>query len=353
MAFLLKTFHLMTLASKRSYLIALSALALFLTSCRNEPVFTGFNGFTQGTTYSIIFEDNGSITSEELKTETQKILENFDLSLSLYRDSSIVSKVNRNEDVVADEYFTKVYHLSEQVFNLTGGSFDITIGPLVKAWGFGPDARKSFSEGKRDSLLKLVGMEKISLIDGRIMKENPAINLDFNAIAQGYAVDVISKYLSGRGIKRHLVEIGGEVRVTGDKAGNKWRIGIDRPAEGNLIPGSDLQAVITMTDRSLATSGNYRKFYEENGVKYSHTIDPVAGYPVRSRLLSATILADECALADGVATACMVMGLERAIAFIENHKEFDAFFIYSDTAGAYLSWISEGLKENITESDSF
>jgi thiamine biosynthesis lipoprotein len=230
---------------------------------------------------------------------------------------------------------------------MTGGDFDITVGPLVKAWGFGPDSRKSISDSKRDSLLQFVGMEKVEVKGKRIIKDNPGVVLDFNAIAQGYSVDVICEYFDSKGFRNYLVEIGGEVRVKGDKTGDGWKIGIDRPTDDNMTPGADLQAVVTLKDRSLATSGNYRKFYVENGVKYSHTIDPHTGYPAKNTLLSATKLASDCATADAIATACMVKGIEKSIDFIKLHPEFDAYFIYSGENGEYLTWATEGIKSSI------
>jgi thiamine biosynthesis lipoprotein len=296
-----------------------------------------------------VFENDARFKAEKLKSEAEKILHDFDMSLSLYVDSSILSKVNRNEDVILDKYFTEAFMKSAQISKLTGGAFDITVGPLVKAWGFGPDDRKSFSESKRDSLLKLVGMDKVKIENGKVIKADPGINLDFNAIAQGYSVDIICRFFDSKKIKSYLVEIGGEVRVKGDKQGVLWRIGIDRPSDDNNIPGNDLQAVINLKDRSLATSGNYRKFYVENGIKYSHTIDPKTGYPARNQLLSATILADECATADGIATACMVIGKDKTIEFLGLHPEYDAFLVYSDNSGNYLTWTTENLKKYISD----
>jgi thiamine biosynthesis lipoprotein len=232
---------------------------------------------------------------------------------------------------------------------MSDGAFDITIGPLARAWGFGPDDQKNFSEAKRDSLMKLVGMSKISLADGKVIKSDPGISLDFNAIAQGYSVDVVCRFFDDLGVKNYLVEIGGEVRARGTKNGNLWRIGIDKPEDNNIIPGQSLQAIVRITDRSLATSGNYRKFYVEDGIKYSHTIDPKTGYPAKNRLLSATILAGDCATADGIATACMVMGHEKSIQFISSNPQFSAYFVISDDDGNYQTWISENLKEFISE----
>lgn len=325
-------------------------LLALLSSCSdNKSVISDFNGFAQGTTYSIVYLHRGNIEPSVLKAEVEEILKNFDMSLSLYQDSSVLSRINRNEEVTPDTFFTEAFRKSEVIYELTGGAFDVTVGPLVKAWGFGPDEQKNFSETSRDSLMQLVGMGKVRLVNNRIIKDLPGIMLDFNAIAQGYSVDVISRYFESRGLTDYLVEIGGEVRVRGDKAGNPWRIGIDRPVDNNLTPGNDLQAIIRLKDRSLATSGNYRKFYVENGVKYSHTIDPKTGYPAKNQLLSATIIAGDCATADGIATACMVMGKERAIDFITSENRFEAYFIYSDDKGNFLTWMTENLKDIITE----
>lgn len=324
-------------------------LLLILSSCGEKPEFSSFAGTAQGTTYSIVFENSAKRNPFDLKSEIEEILRDFDMSLSLYKDSSILSKINRNDEAVPDKYFTEVFKKSAVIFQLTDGAFDVTVGPLVKAWGFGPDEHKNVSPSKIDSLLQLVGMEKVELKDDAILKTDPRISLDFNAIAQGYSVDVVSTYLDEKGIRSYLVEIGGEVRVKGDKGGALWRIGIDRPVDNNLSPGSDLEAVIELKDRSLATSGNYRKFYVENGIKYSHTIDPKTGYPAINQLLSATILASECATADGVATACMVMGKEKSIEFLDKHPEFDGYLIYSDENGNFKTWMSDKLKGFITE----
>jgi len=328
-------------------------LMILISSCReSQPTFDNFAGFIQGTTYSIIFEVHGKLNAIDLKSDAEKILHNFDMSLSLYVDSSILSKVNRNEDVVADTFFSEVFRKSAEITRLTDGAFDITVGPLVKAWGFGSDAHKKMTDSKRDSLLKLVGMDKVKMVSGKVVKNDPRINLDFNAIAQGYSVDVISHFFDKLRIKSYLIEIGGEVRVKGDKGGVSWRIGIDKPSDNNNLPGNDLQAVISIRDKSLATSGNYRKFYIENGIKYSHTIDPHTGNPANNTLLSATIIADECATADGIATACMVMGKDKTIEFLRLHPEYEAFLVYLDDNGNFRTWISEDLKKFISEPEN-
>lgn len=327
-------------------------LLTVLSSCINKkPVIENFTGFIQGTTYNIVFDNKKDLNPIELKTDVEKILHDFDLSLSIYLDSSIISKVNRNEDVIVDSYFTEVFNESALISEITGGAFDITVGPLVKAWGFGPDSQKNFTEEKRDSLLKLVGMNKVSIVNGHVVKSDPDIYLDANAIAQGYSVDIVCRYFDKRGIENYLVEIGGEVRAKGTKGGDLWKIGIDRPEDFNMSPGQDLEAIIKLTDKAIATSGNYRKYYVENGIKYSHEIDPKTGYPARNTLLSASIIADECGLADGIATACMVMGTDASIEFINIHPQFSAYFIYSDEKGDFKTWTSEKFKKFVSEAE--
>ncbi len=326
-------------------------IIIIFTGCKKtKPVYSSFTGFIQGTTYSIVYENSGKLDPVTMQKNTENILHHFDLSLSLYNDSSILSKVNHNQSVVLDSFFIDVFNQSRKISELTGGAFDVTVGPLVKAWGFGPDEHKNISDSKRDSLLKLVGMDKVWVKNGRLVKSDPRVTLDFNAIAQGYSVDVICGYFDSLKIRSYLIEIGGEVRVKGDRAGNPWRIGIDKPEDYNFTPGNDLQAIITVEDEAVATSGNYRAFYVENGIKYSHTIDPRTGSPARNKLLSATIVADKCAFADGIATACMVMGKEKSIQFIIQNK-LDGYLIYSDDNGNYQTWISENLEKNISETN--
>jgi FAD:protein FMN transferase len=331
-------------------LTGLFFLVFFISGCKeNKPVFANFTGFAQGSTYSIVYDNKKTPDQAELKQKVEKILNDFDKSLSLYNDSSILSRINRNELAVPDSFFTEAFRKSVMVNQMTDGAFDITVGPLVRAWGFGPDAHKSFSEAKRDSLMNLVGMNKVSLINGRLIKSDPRVSLDFNAIAQGFSVDVVCRFFDSLGIKNYLVEIGGEVRAKGTKAGKLWRIGIDKPVDNNLTPGESLQAILKMTDKAISTSGNYRKFYIEDGIKYSHHIDPRTGYTTRNSLLSVSIIADECATADGVATGCLVMGKDKAIEFITRHPELEAYMIYSDDKGNFVTWSSEKLKRYISE----
>ena len=324
----------------------------FLSCTDKKPVFETFNGFAQGSTYSVVYDNKKNIDPGDLREKVEKTLYDFDMSLSLYKDSSVISRLNRNEDIVPDSFFTEVFRKSALISEMTEGAFDITVGPLVKAWGFGPDAHKSFTESKRDSLMKLIGMNKVSLVNGRLIKSDPNISLDVNAIAQGFSVDVICRYFDNLGIKNYLVEIGGEVRTKGKKAGNFWRIGIDKPVDNNMSPGQTLQAIIKISDKALATSGSYRKFYIENGIKYSHEIDPKTGYPAKNTLLSVSIIAKDCATADGIATACMVLGKDKTIEFLAIHPEFEAYLVYSDDKGNFKTWTSEKLKRDLSEPEN-
>src|SRR5450759_5094396 len=328
-------------------------LVLLTAACETKkPVFENFTGFTQGSTYSIVYDNKKKINPIDLKQQVENILHDFDMSLSIYKDSSIISRINRNEDVLPDSFFVEVFNKSALISEMTGGAFDITVGPLVKAWGFGPDEHKNFKVEKLDSLMKLVGMDKVSLVNGRLVKSNPAICLDVNAIAQGYTVDVVCRYFDHLGIKNYLVEIGGEVRAKGKKGNALWRIGIDKPEDNNMSPGQTLEGIIKITDKAVSTSGNYRKFYIEEGIKYSHEIDPKTGYPAKNTLLSATIIADDCAMADGIATAAMVMGKEKTIKFLEIHPEIQAYLIYSDDTGNFKTWTSDKLKSDLTETEN-
>jgi len=338
----------------RKFIFSIIVLAgLILSSCKfSNPVYSNFNGFIQGSTYSVVYENKNNMDPMQLRTRVEKILHDFDKSLSLYNDSSIISKVNRNENIVVDSCFTEVYNKSERIYQMTDGAFDITVGPLVEAWGFGPDGHKNFTDSKRDSLMKLVGMNKVSLVNGKVIKSDPHISLDFNAIAQGFSVDVVCGFFDKLGIKNYLVEIGGEVRAKGRKAGKLWRIGIDKPVDNNMTPGQTLEAIITISNQALSTSGNYRKFYIENGIKYSHEIDPKTGFPAKNSVLSASVIADDCAMADGMATAFMVMGKNKTIEFLANHPEFEVFLVYSDENGNFKTWETNKLKSDITEEEN-
>jgi thiamine biosynthesis lipoprotein len=317
--------------------------------CSRPREYAEINGLTQGTTYHIVVESLPGLDISELRQKVEELLADVDHSLSIYNDTSVISLINSNKSDLTDTLFRDVFRASALISGQCGGLFDITVGPLVEAWGFGPDAMKRFDETKLDSLLALVGMDKVRLKGERLIKSSPGIFIDVNAIAQGFTVDLLVKMLEDNGISECLVEVGGEVRTAGDKGGSGWRVGIDRPADGNNTPGEDLEAIIRLDNNALATSGNYRKFYIENGVKYSHTINPHTGYPVRHTLLSASVVAPDCTTADAWATACMVAGKDSAEYYIEKYDYLEGYLIFSDESGAMKTWMSEGLRKKIEE----
>lgn len=334
---------------KNSFGFLLAIIITVLYSCSTgDNTRSELRGFTQGTGFSVIFYHDNKIDESLIEEEIKELLLNFDNSLSTYNPESIISRVNNNEEVDLDTLFVNVFNKSYEIWKLTRGAFDITAAPLINAWGFGPDATRRFNESIKDRLMELVGMDKIKIEDGKIIKSDPDMQLDVNAIAQGYSVDVLYNYLDKKGIERFLVEVGGEVRTKGYKPGKEaWVIGLDKPEDGNITPGVNRQADIMLVDKALATSGNYRKFFVEDGVKYSHTIDPSTGYPVRHKLLSATIITTDCMTADALATACMVMGREKAIELISSLENVDAYLVYSDEEGNFRTWFTEGMVEYI------
>ena len=322
---------------------------LFFESCntKDQSNYININGFTQGTTYSITYESKNKIN---FRNDIENLLAEFDTSLSSYNKFSVITSVNNNTTNKADTYLKTVFIRSQQISEQTNGAFDITVGPLVNAWGFGLSKQEEITQAKIDSILKFVGFIKVKLVDDIIIKDDSRIKIDMNAIAQGYAVDVVAEFLVAKSITNYLVEIGGEVRTMGlNPKSEAWKIGIDKPIDNNNSPGENLQAIIHLNNRSLATSGNYRKFYEKDGVKYSHTIDPKTGYPVNHSLLSATVIANDCMTADAFATAFMVLGLDKSIELIDQHPELEAYFIYSDKEGVFKVKSTSGIEDIIEE----
>jgi thiamine biosynthesis lipoprotein len=311
--------------------------------------YSTIHGETQGTYYNITYEYS---QWRDLKPRIDQQLHKFDMSLDTYDSTSLISKINRNESIRADKHIKKVFQKSLDVYHLTKGAFDITLAPIINAWGFGSGKRSKTDTASIDSLLQFVGMEKVSLQGGKVIKQNPAIQFNVNALAQGYSVDVIADFLERKGINNYLIEIGGEIKAKGvNKKGNPWRIGIDKPIDHNMDPGKNLQAIVQLKDKSLATSGNYRKFYEKDGVKYVHTINPKTGFPILSRLLSATVITNDCMTADALATSFMVMGVEKSIVFLSSVDTVDAYLIYSDENGNFKTYMTGGLTDILAEEE--
>jgi thiamine biosynthesis lipoprotein len=322
---------------------------VFLNACQTKKSeYLKISGFAQGTSYHITYENS---KDEDYSSEIDSILKAFDKSCSMYDPQSVISRINSNDsNVEADDWFIDVFKKSAEVNTLSGGALDITVGPLVKAWGFGTTPIAKHDKAYIDSLLQFVGMEKVKLEGRKIIKKYPGVKLDVNAVAQGYSVDVISKFFDDKGIKNYLVEIGGEVRAKGTNSRDKyWHVGIDKPSDGNMVPGEELQAIIELNNKSLTTAGNYRKFFEENGVKYGHTIDPKTGFPARNTLLSASVIADDAVTADAWDTAFMVLGFEKSIELLKSLPGIEVYFIYSNANGGYEIYFSEGLKKMIVQ----
>lgn len=302
-------------------------------------------GLVFGTMYNITYESENS-----LRLDIDKELDNFNNSLSMFNPNSIISLSNKNEDVTVDSLFTNVFRKAMSISEATDGCFDITVAPLVNAWGFGFSESMNMNKAKVDSILKFIGWQKVQLKDNKVVKQDPRIMLDCSAIAKGYSVDVIANLLKRKGVKNFMVDIGGEVVVSGVNAsGNNWRIGVSKPDDDPLSRNNNLQTILDITDLGIATSGNYRNFYYKDGMKYAHTIDPKTGYPVQDRILSATVIAQDCMTADAYATAFMVMGLDRAKEMTEQHPELDAYFIYSDDKGNYQTYMTDGMKKFVRE----
>lgn len=311
---------------------------------KDEP-YQRNSGFIFGTSYNITYQ-----CAEDHKADIEMALAEVDASLSPFNDSSVITHVNRNEDVVLDRLFLDVFRLAQKINEDTDGAFDITVAPLVNAWGFGFKNGVNPDEKAIDSLRQVVGFRKVRLEDGKIMKADPRVMLDCSAIAKGYGVDVVANLLRKIGIKNFMVEIGGEVVTSGvNPDRHPWRIGVTKPTDDSLSVNNELQTVINVTDKAMATSGNYRNFYYKGGRKYAHTIDPKTGYPVQHSILSATVITDDCATADAYATSFMVLGMEKAKKILERHPEMMAYFIYNDESGQNQVWFSPSLEDKIAQ----
>lgn len=315
--------------SKLLFFLLLSMGIMLLSSCKQKKFF--FNeGVAFGTTYHITYKG-----TEDLQKEMEAEMEKFNTSLSTYSNTSTISRFNQSGtepfDLGKDPWMLKMVQESLHFSELSNGAFDITVGPLVNLWGFGPKAKSDPTQAKIDSIKTFVGYKLLKLENNQLTKLDSRIQLDCGAIAGGYASDIIAEFLQKQGIKDYMVEIGGEVVLHGrNPDGNKWRIGINKPVDDSTSINNEIEKRLLITDKALSTSGNYRSFYVKDGKKYAHTIDPKSGYPVQHSLLSATIIANDCFTADALATACMVVGVDSAMTLIESLSNVEAFFIYND-----------------------
>ena len=329
-------------------------IALFLafitvfSACQNSSSKYIYNkGFVYGTMYSIIYE---SRTGEDYQKEIEEKFREYTMIISTYEPESTISKVNRNEDVKLESEFINCFERAMEVSEITNGAFDITAGSLINAWGFGPDEKEKMTQEIVDSLLQFTGFKKIRLKNSELIKENPEINIDMNAISKGYTSDLIGDFLHEKGCENYMVEIGGEVAAKGKNAKHKlWTIGISKPEDDILLSNTNLQAILQLPNRAMATSGNYRNYYVEDGKRYAHTIDPKTGYPVQHSLLSATVVANNCMTADAFATAFMVLGVDLGIEISKQIPEIEVYFIYADETGSNQVYMSEKFGDYLVE----
>ena len=308
----------------------IAAILLLLLPNTPRKQYYHHQGNIFGTYYNIRYEG-----TEDLHEAVKQRLQEFDNSLSMFNKNSVISQINRNEAVQTDSLFEHMFYEAQSISQLSNGAFDITVAPLVNAWGFGTSQVKGERlevRGKIDSLKAFVGYRNIQLEGHTLLKKDERIVLDASAIAKGYACDVIAQLLRQHGVENLLVDIGGEVVVKGhNDKGNAWRVGITRPTIDATGAEKELQEVIASTDLCMATSGKYRQYYYQDGQRRSHTLDPRSGFPVEHSLLSATVVASSCMRADALATACMVLGAEQAMQMIEQTADASCYLIIADS----------------------
>ncbi|MGZ0016322.1 FAD:protein FMN transferase [Yeosuana sp. AK3] len=286
------------------------------------------SGLVFGTSYTVQY---GGKNNKKMQIKVDSLFYAINKSMSTYDTNSLISKINRNESYSIDEHFLKVFDASKEIYQETEGAFDPTIGDLVNAWNFGSEGKiKDLDSLKIDSLMQSVGLDKVLREGYNIIKEHPNTYLDFNAIAKGYSVDVVSEFLDSYGIENYIVEIGGEIRTKGInlEKGHPWKVGVEMP---HFDGSRSIIRAISLNNKAMATSGTYRKFkIDANGNRYSHIIDAKTGYPSKTNLLSISVIAPNCMIADAYATAFKTMGIEKVKAFLKTHPELQVFLIFED-----------------------
>ena len=331
---------------RRLLLLLLSSL--LLAACANDTTYHRIEGFAQGGTFHIVCNPLKGISEEQLRQRIGSCLQEIDFTLSGYNKGSILSKLNAGEDVPLNDIFIDCFNRSKRIWEESQGAFDPSSAPLFDLWGFGFSNRGTVTQEAIDSLRAFIGMDLLSLEqreDGvHLVKADPRVKLNFNAVAQGFSCDCVGKILDEVGCTNYLIDIGREILCKGVNAvGTPWRVGLDKPIDGNFDEGADLQAIINVSDCGIVTSGNYRNYYMENGQKYSHTIDPSTGWPVTHNLLSATVVACDATTADAYATWMMVIGVERARKILESRADLEGLLVY-DRDGEMVSYQTENLK---------
>lgn len=311
---------------EQKHILFILSFVLLVLSCKEEPINNKMSGEVFGTSYSVIYHSNVNY-----QKQFDSLFYVINKSMSTYQANSYISKINRNEAFVIDAHFAKVFDASKDIYKQTHGVFDPTIGAVVNAWNFGPEGGiERLDSLKIDSLMLSVGLDKVSREGLNIKKQNPNTFIDFNAIAKGYGVDVISLFLESKNIHNYLVEIGGEIRASGlnlDKQ-SPWKVGVEEP---HFDGSQSVLKAVSIHDEAMATSGTYRKFKtDENGNKYSHIIDTQTGYPSETNLLSISVIAKDCMTADAYATAFKAMGIDSVKEFLKTHPELKVFLIFEN-----------------------
>ena len=307
---------------------------------KKQPPFRTNEGLVFGTVYKITYQH-----ADDLHIDIKKALAEVDNALSPYNPNSIITRINQNRDTTLNAHFTHVFTLAQRVSEETDGAFDITVAPMVNAWGFGFKHSIEISPEAIDSLKEVVGYQKIAIEGDKVKKTDERVMLDCSSIAKGYGVDIVARTLDKKGVQHYMVDIGGEVVVKGKNPRMKtWRIGINKPVEDSLSINQELQTILEVSGIGMATSGNYRKFYYKDGKRYAHTIDPRLGQPVQHNILSATVVAADCTTADAYATAFMVMGLEKSMEFCNKHPELNAYFICDGEGDTYEIHYTPGME---------
>lgn len=331
------------------FLIVLIVGTVLIVRGQAKTPYQRNEGFVFGTVYHVVYQYDGN-----LQPEIEKELKQVDYVFSMFNKDSEVARFNRDGHIAMSEMFGEVYQLAAEVNKETHGAFDITVAPLVNAWGFGFKHQQMPDRKQVEQLRSHVGMDKLEvrkLGQGKseLVRHDAKTTLDFSAIAKGYGCTAVSRLLRKKGVNNFMVEIGGEVVTSGiNDQRLPWRIGVTKPTDDSLNTSNEIQTVLNVTDMAMATSGNYRNFYYKGGKKYAHTIDPKTGYPVQHNILSSTVLAKDCATADAYATAFMVLGLDGARKILDNHPELMVYFIF-DNHGKLDVWYSPSLKNKILE----
>lgn len=320
---------------------------LLLVSCQtHKPQKITLQGLAQGSYYAITYYDS---LNRNFQKGIDSIFNIIDQSVSLWNDSSIISKVNRNEPVELEQIFIDNFNIAQQASALSDGYFDATISPLVAAWGFSYKNGDSITPQLVDSLKQLVNYKAVHIENGKLIKDIPNITLDFNAIAQGYTSDLIASFLSSKGIHNFLIDTGGEIMGRGSKPdGSDWVVGIEKPA-ANWDSERVVQERLFLRDKGLVTSGSTRKYVERNGKRYSHCIDPTTGYPVEHNVLSVTVIAENSVWADALASICMVMGLEKSLEIINAREGTEAYYIFVNDKGELETFATKEFQRLILE----